>query len=71
MEGPAGTTICPEVTSFHQSWRWPRQAGIVCIVREYLVGGGTCVQIPGGILSQCTFPTVCAHVRDVCMCVRV
>ena len=28
------------------------------------------MQIPGGILSQCTFPTVCAHVRGVCVCLR-
>lgn len=70
MEGPAGTTICPEMTSFHQSSRWPRQAGIVCIVREYLVGGEpVCRSLEESSASVLFLLCVPMYVVCVCVCV--
>lgn len=56
----AGTTDCPEVTSFCQSRR-PRQASIVCVLMGSDKRGPVCKFLEGSS-HQCTVAAVCAHV---------
>lgn len=58
----AGTTDCPEVT-FCQ-WRWPRQAGILCIDGEYK-RGPVCKFLEESFTSVLL---LCVPMYLVCMC---